>query len=177
MLYVATLAEVAFGQWAGQADDEGRVVEGMFGYSDRAELEERDPAGAAIVRSLFGEALDFLALIDASFEGRFFMTLRADLPDTARSQHLVRAQLRGYSDSDLVGNDRDNVLGGNAGDNALFGAGGHDVAVFQGPRDEYTVELAGGAARVTDTAAGRDGRDLCIGFEVLRFADGDVPLE
>jgi hypothetical protein len=105
------------------------------------------------------------------------MTRRADSPYTERSQHLVRAQLRGYYNSDLVGNERDNVLGGNAGDNTLVGASGHDVAVFQGPRSEYTVELVDGAARVTDTTPGRDGRDLCLGFEVLRFADGDVPAK
>jgi hypothetical protein len=177
MLYVATLAEVAFGQWVGQGDEEGRVVEGMFGYSDRAELLERDPGGAEIVRGFVGESLDILALIDAGFEGRYHMTRRADSPYTERSQHLVRAQLRGYYNSDLVGNERDNVLGGNAGDNTLVGASGHDVAVFQGPRSEYTVELVDGAARVTDTTPGRDGRDLCLGFEVLRFADGDVPAK
>ena len=175
MLYVATLAEVAFGQWAGQADAEGRVIEGMFGYSDRAELMERDPGGAAIVRGLVGESLDILALVDPGFEGRYYLSRRADSPYTMRSQHLVRAQLRGHLDSDLVGNERDNVLGGNAGDNTLVGAAGHDVAVFQGPRSEYTVELVDGAARVSDTTPGRDGRDLCLGFEVLRFADGDVP--
>lgn len=177
MLYVATLAEVAFGQWVGQGDAEGRVVEGMFGYSDRAELMERDPAGAEIVRGFVGESLDILALIDAGFEGRFHLTRRADSPYTERSQHLVRAQLRGYYDADLIGNERDNVLGGNAGDNTLVGAAGRDVAVFQGPRVEYSIELVDGAARVSDTIPGRDGRDLCFGFEVLRFADGDVAVE
>ncbi len=177
MLYVATLAEVAFGQWAGQGDGEGRVVEGMFGYSDRAELMERDPAGAEIVRGFVGESLDILALIDAGFEGRYYMTRRADSPYTERSQHLLRAQLRGYFDSDLVGNERDNVLGGNTGNNTLVGGSGRDIAVFQGPRAEYTIEFVEGAARVTDSTPGRDGRDLCLGFELLRFADGELPVE
>ena len=174
--YTATLAELGFGLWEGNADDDGGAVSGMFPFSDRAGLEAQDPAGWAVFQSCFGPTLDVLALVHPDFEGQFHMARRPDLPYTARSQYLVRAQLRGARNSGIVGNDRDNVLGGNSGDNVLVGGGGRDVVTFQGARAEYRIELIGGAARVTDLVEGRDGRDLCLGVELLRFSDGDVTV-
>lgn len=176
-LYLATLAEVAFGQWAGAAAEDGRIFGGRYGCSTRSQLEASDPDGAALVAGVFGDRLDFSAWIDEGFEGRFHLDARADLPYTHRSRYLTRAALRGFFDADLVGNAFDNELSGNAGTNTLFGGAGRDVAVFQGARAEYVIEIANGAARVTDRVDARDGRDLCLEIEVLRFSDGEVEVQ
>ncbi len=174
--YTATLPELGFGLWEGNRGADGSSVDGMFSYADRVGLQTQDPVGWCVFKDLFGPMLDVLALIHPDFEGRFYMVRRPDLPYTARSQYLVRAQLRGSRSAMLVGNDLDNVLGGNGGDNVLIGAEGFDIATFEGLRGEYQVELLPGAARVTDMVQGRDGRDLCLGIELLRFRDTDVAV-
>ena len=174
--YTATLAEIGFGLWEGNRGADGSSVDGMFSYADRLGLESQDLVGWQVFKDLYGSTLDVLALIHPDFEGRFYMARRSDLPYTARSQYLVRAQLRGSRSSGLVGNDLDNVLGGNQGDNVLIGAGGFDIVTFEGLRSEYQIELLPGAARVSDTVQGRDGRDLCLGIELLRFRDTDLPV-
>jgi len=175
--YVASLFEVALGHWEGQGDDEGRVRGGMFGVSDRTGLIEADPAGWALVQGWLGETLDADLSVHPDFLGPFHLDRRVDLPYTARTQYLTRMRLLGAADSDLIGNGHANVLAGNAGDNTLVGGAGVDIAVFRGARAEYTIENIDGAARVTDSVTDRDGRDLCLGIEVLRFDDGELPLD
>ena len=73
----------------------------------------------------------------------------------------------------LIGSAGDNVLIGGGGDDVLDGAGGSDAAVFRGPRTDYLVEdLGNGYWRVTDAISGRDGVDLLVGIEEIRFGDG-----
>jgi Ca2+-binding RTX toxin-like protein len=67
------------------------------------------------------------------------------------------------------------VLTGDSDDNKLDGGAGYDTAVFHGRRSEYTFSiLSGGAIRVADSIAGRDGTDILTNIENLRFSDGDV---
>ena len=70
----------------------------------------------------------------------------------------------------ITGGSGADTLTGGQGNDTLNGGGGSDIAVFTGPRANYTVEdLGGGAYRITDTVSGRDGVDLLSGVEQVRF--------
>ena len=68
---------------------------------------------------------------------------------------------------------KDLVLGDNGSDS-------FDVAVFNGSHDQYALTAVTSGSLVGmlvhDTTAGRDGDDLVVGVDVLRFSDGDFTL-
>jgi Ca2+-binding RTX toxin-like protein len=83
----------------------------------------------------------------------------------------------------LTGNSAANLLEGLAGADMLEGGGGNDTidggegldtAVFSGSRSGYTVSFDAITQRLTvaDLTAQRDGSDVLIGIETLRFSDG-----
>ena len=83
------------------------------------------------------------------------------------------------------GNASANVIQGGAGDDTITGLGGNDtligdagddVAVYLGNRADYTIELTLDGYRVTDNTAGRDGVDLLMEIERVRFADGETVI-
>ena len=89
-----------------------------------------------------------------------------------------------YADQ-LYGDAGSNRLEGGAGADLLSGAGGNDildggtgedVVVVSGYRADYLVEIIDGGFRVTDLISGRDGVDVLIGVEQLRFRNGETVL-
>lgn len=75
----------------------------------------------------------------------------------------------------LTGGAGADVLAGRGGNDTLNGGGGSDIAELLGLMADYQiVNLGGGAWRVTDAVAGRDGVDLLNGVEQIRFANGQV---
>ena len=72
----------------------------------------------------------------------------------------------------LLGGDGNDYLTGGGGNDDLFGGAGNDTASFAGTRDEYLIEAGeDGGFIVTDTVAGRDGRDTLSDVEILEFND------
>ncbi len=107
------------------------------------------------------------ALIDPGFRDTFSLRLNERLPYTHKSQYYVEATLTGNRNSNLLGNDADNIFRGNAGDNTIDGQEGTDMVIFQGKKEEY--EIQGNV--VKDSVPGRDGTDTLISIEVMRFTD------
>ena len=85
-------------------------------------------------------------------------------------------------DNSIVGGDGDDTLTGGQGDDILVGTsgcgcggGGFDTAVLSGVLADYLIEdLGGGVWGVTDNVAGRDGADLLLDIDQLRFSDGST---
>ena len=82
---------------------------------------------------------------------------------------------RGYV---LSGGEGDDVLTGNGGDDALYGGKGNDSAVYRGHRADYRLSYDTYSQQlfVSDQTPGRDGRDVLISIEALRFADGEISV-
>ncbi len=121
--------------------------------------------------------------------------LRGSSPDTvsyAADTEGVTIDLRsdtvsgGQAEGDTIsgfgnatGGSGADILIGDTGANRLDGGAGSDVAVFQGNRADYTIEVTDNVAVVTDTNGftnGFDGIDTVVNVETLRFADQDVIL-
>ena len=183
--YFVVAMEAYFDLWRHDPGGDGTVAGGEYQCISREQLRSCDPAAFAIIQGFFGDTWQYTAAIDPGFEGSFALAYDEAAVYTNRSQHLTRATLTGTNNSSLSGNDHANVLAGNTGNNVLAGHAGNDVlrgregtdtAVFAGARDEYEVLYADEALLVTDTVAGRDGKDSLEGIEILRFADEEMPL-
>ncbi len=129
-------------------------------------------------------------LMDARYQGASHRVGYADqLASTGVNQGLlntVNAALGGVNyDAHFT-----EMLRSDQFKNTVLGDGGTDgtdTVIFQGNRADYTIETvdyvspnAGvgtiKAFRVTDSVSGRDGSDLIIGAELLKFADQTVNL-
>ena len=83
----------------------------------------------------------------------------------------------GAGDDSLDGGKGNDLLKGGRGNDTLDGGDGVDVALFSGRLSDYRIERAdGGAVRITDLRAGKDGSDLLVNIEKVAFADGSYKL-
>lgn len=81
---------------------------------------------------------------------------------------VIENAVGGSGNDRLVGNSADNLLTGNAGNDSVDGGLGSDTAVFNRPRDEYTVTVVGQTVTVSHAT---DGTDTLVNVEFLRFSD------
>ncbi|MBX9882455.1 MAG: cadherin domain-containing protein, partial [Sphingomonas sp.] len=80
-------------------------------------------------------------------------------------------------ENNLLGYEGDDTLRGNGGNDLLDGGAGTDIAVFTGNRADYDFRLnADGQVVVTDRVADRDGTDILVNIEQVKFADGTFNL-
>ncbi|MBL6929790.1 MAG: hypothetical protein ISR44_11520, partial [Rhodospirillales bacterium] len=69
----------------------------------------------------------------------------------------------------------EDVITGGADDDYMDGGAGADVAVFSGSFADYAISTDAATGEIT--VAGPDGTDTLVNIELLRFDDGDVPVE
>ncbi len=101
------------------------------------------------------------------------MYLDKNDPYTFKSQYLQNARLTGSKDSNLSGNDLNNILLGNEGNNSIDGKLGEDVVQFSGSSKEYTITKDANLITIEDSKS-RDGKDTLVSIEILRFKDKDI---
>ena len=149
----------------------------------RATLKVTDPNMYQIVEQFMGKSWLYMAEVVDDYDGTFSLTRDEDLTYTHKSQHLRRAALTGNNDANLTGNDSDNTLFGNSGDNVITpGAGfdvvdggpGTDTVAFPGVRSEYIVRPQDGRLVVDGIQYARDGQNILINVEKLKFSDTTV---
>ncbi|MGB6229333.1 MAG: calcium-binding protein, partial [Litorimonas sp.] len=95
--------------------------------------------------------------------------------DTASGGQAQGDTIFGFGNA--IGGAGADLFVGDTGANRFEGGGGTDIAVFQGARADYTINVTGGTATVTDdngSTNGFDGTDTTVGVEILRFSDQDV---
>lgn len=78
-------------------------------------------------------------------------------------------------DDTLIGNNADNTLSGGGGNNAIDGRGGHDIAVFAGNRNTYTLQNKGDGQFLVEKPNSQ-GSDSLLNVEALKFADMNINL-
>ena len=132
---------------------------------------EKDPMGYDALTSFLPENFTYMDRISPEFDGTFYMSLDENWSYTFKSQYILNARLTGGKNSNLSGNDNDNILMGNSGDNVIDGLAGYDVVQYSGLSTEY--EISGNTVKDT---LGRDGTDTLVNIQVLRFMDKDVLL-
>jgi hypothetical protein len=148
-----------------------------------ARLKVVDPKMYEIVEEFMGTHWHYLAEIAPEYQGTFSLTHDEEVTYTNKSQFLRKAALTGTKNSNLTGNNADNTLLGNSGDNILIPRGGFDVVdggpgtdtvVFSGDRTEYLIRPQEGRLIVDGIDYDRDGQNILINIEKLRFGDQTV---
>lgn len=193
--YMGVLIDNYYDLWAvqpklyeGRPIEPGDIPEGQshFGHyfaNSRDALRAQDAKGYALLEGFLPPYLTYTPELPAEFSGTFSMTLDASEAYTRKSRYLRSATLTGAGDASLIGNEFANRLTGNAGDNVLTGGSGDDLlsggegedtAVFSGPTVEYEITGEGDRVRVVDGVPERDGADVLLGVEQLRFSDETV---
>ena len=183
--YIITGFDIYFGLWEHDPQGNGKSFGNEYPFHTKAEMKAGDPALYALVEKFWPKYLTYDAYIDPSFEGTFSTVRDPRTPYTFKSQYLVNIHLTGRTDSNILGNDQDNRLTGNDGNNVIIGGKGNDMidggvgvdtAGFSGRSGEYQITREGPKVIVTDTVPGRDGRDVLVNVEILRFQDKTLTL-
>ncbi len=166
--YIVSVVDTYYGLWQPYTDTDGGMW-GIYIAKSREEVKVKDPNGLQAVESFLPKYFTYMDRISPKFEGTFHMQINEDIPYTYKSQYIINAQLTGSNNSNLIGNDKDNILIGNSGNNIIDGKDGVDIVQFSGSRDEYIIEKD----KITDKL-NRDGVDQLINIEMLRFTDQDI---
>jgi Ca2+-binding RTX toxin-like protein len=119
-----------------------------------------------------GEGTD---LVETTLGG---FTLRANVENLTYVGSGNFAGVGNASANVIVGGSGTDTLTGGGGDDTLTGGAGQDLVVLAGVRADYAfaAQAQAGSYRVTDSVGGRDGTDLLIGVERVRFSDGTTAL-
>ncbi len=174
--------EAYFDMWRHDPTGEG-TRGGEYIPLDNFKLKALDPAMYELVENYLGTHWLYTAEIVDEFEGTFSLTRDENSTYTNKSQFLRKAMLTGRNDANLTGNDEDNNLFGNSGDNVMTpmagsdvvdGGPGNDTASFPGDRKDYIVHEQDGRVIVEGIDFMRDGYNILINIEKLRFNDRDI---
>jgi hypothetical protein len=87
--------------------------------------------------------------------------------------------ITGFAGNDTIfgGSGSDTLIGG-LGDDTINGGTGVDIVVFQGRRSEYQLVSRPNTGHViSDSTTSRDGTDVLIEVERVRFSDGIIALD
>jgi len=164
--YIAAVLDSYYGLW-GAWDETPGGMWGIYIAKTRAQIEQLDPNGLALLEAFLPPYLTQEVRLDEGFAGMFSLRFDDDAPYTHKSRYLTWVTLTGSHDSGLQGNDADNTLRGNAGDNQIDGGAGDDTVVYC--RDRADVQLSvQGISIVVD---GPDGRDSLQNVEWIHFND------
>lgn len=174
--YIVSVIDSYYGLWEPWTEGTGGMW-GSYVAKTRYEIAEKDPDGLKALELFLPEVINRMMRIDTKFVGDFDMNRDDSKPYTYKSQYLKNVYLSGSNDSNILGNDMDNVLMGNSGTNSIDGGLGDDVVQLRGALREYTIETKDGQTTVTDSVSGRDGINVLVNVEILRAINADYSLE
>lgn len=170
--YLAAVVDSHYGLW-GPFKENSRGMWGLYTSKLRSDIQKNDPMGYAIVTAFLPEYVDAMMRIDPSFKGTLQMTFNENTPYTHKTQYLKDVRLTGSNNSNVSGNNYDNIFMGNSGHNAFDGKEGTDIIQFSGVSTDYAITVNGQTITVKSINV-NDGNDILINVEVLRFADKDI---
>jgi len=173
--YLASVIDSYYGYWGASSDDGGMM--GIYSAKTRADVEAKDPKGFAVIKEYFSPVVTYLARIDSKYQDDFLLSFDINAPYTHKSQYLINAQLTGSLDSNLMGNDHDNILAGNSGTNTLDGKGGDNVALFKGEFSQYSISISDNEIQIQDSIDFRDGITTLVNIENVLFNEVWYQLE
>lgn len=170
--YLASVVDSYYGLWGPFTENDGGMW-GIYTSKSREDIMKNDPMGYKIVNEFLPRYITYMARVDAEFSGIFTMYYDEKEPYTHKSKYLKNVRLLGNKNTELIGNSMDNILIGNNGDNKIDGKEGIDTVQFIGASAKYKIIIKDDSILVEDILK-RDGVDILIGIEILRFTDKDI---
>ena len=92
--YLAAVVDSYYGLW-GAFEEADAGMWGEYVAKTRADIEAKDPMGAALMSKFFSPYLTYNAQLDATFDGTFTMSFDPTAPYTYKSQYLLHATFDG----------------------------------------------------------------------------------
>tara|TARA_B100000953_G_scaffold192787_1_gene158745 strand:+ start:304 stop:1533 length:1230 start_codon:yes stop_codon:yes gene_type:complete len=174
--------EAYYDMWAHDPENDG-TRENEYIPISNASLKVYDPKMYNIVEEYMGKHWLYMAEVVDEFDGTFSLLKEEQKTYTNKSQYLRKAALTGNNNNDLTGNKFDNSLFGNSGNNNIKPLGGFDIvdggpgddtAIFMGKKSEYILRNQDGRIIVDDINYWRDGQNILINMEKLKFLDKTI---
>lgn len=167
--YLAALVDSYYGLWGAWSGSQTHGMWGEYVAKTRAEIDSEDMQGSALMdNKFFHPYLTYNARIDESFSGDFSLKFNSNLGYTHHSQYLKDVTLTGSLDSNVIVNQRDNLIKGNSGNN---------IVMFSGSSSQYSIEKQeDGSSLISDMVDGRDGVNKLIDIETVAFTDTNISL-
>ena len=169
--YIVSVIDSTYGLWAPWEDGDGGMW-GVYIAKTREEVQEKDPAGFALLEDFLSLTWTLPEPVHPDFEGTLSLAFDEDQPYTHKTRYMEAVLLLGEGDAGVVGNDLDNTFVSNAGSNDLVGGAGEDTVVYCSARADFEVAREGEVLRVSG-----HGTDTLQDIEVLHFLDGAVSAE
>lgn len=170
--YIICVIDSYYGLW--EAFDGDGALFGEYVCKSRDDIKTKDSKGLAVLESMLPEYITTMMRVDPSFKGDFIISLDEKVPYTYKSQYLKNIQLTGNNDTNIIGNDQDNIFIGNKGNNQVDGKKGENIVQFSGASTEYSIIKTEQGCTVKDTVENRDGEDSLLNIATLRFIDKDI---
>ena len=176
--------EAYYDMWAHDPENDG-TRENEYVPISNVSLKVNDPKMYNIVEQFMGKHWMYMAEIAKEYNGTFSLSKDSDKTYTNKSQYLRKAALTGNNNNDLTGNSFDNSLFGNSGNNnikplggfdIIDGGPGNDAAIFLGKKSEYILRNQDGRIMVDDINYWRDGQNILINIEKLKFLDKTIDV-
>ena len=176
--------EAYYDMWAHDPENDG-TRESEYVPISNASLKVNDPKMYNIVEQFMGKHWLYMAEIAKEYNGTFSLSKNSNKTYTNKSQYLRKAALTGNNNNDLIGNSFDNSLFGNSGNNnikplggfdIIDGGPGNDAAIFLGKKSEYILRNQDGRIMVDDINYWRDGQNILINIEKLKFLDKTIDV-
>ncbi len=174
--------EAYYDMWAHDPENDGTREDEYIPISN-ASLKVYDPKMYNIVEEYMGKHWLYMAEVVDEFDGTFSLLKEEQKTYTNKSQYLRKVALTGNNNNDLTGNKFDNSLFGNSGNNNIKPLGGFDIvdggpgddtAIFMGKKSEYILRNQDGRIIVDDINYWRDGQNILINMEKLKFLDKTI---
>ncbi|MFW0181124.1 hypothetical protein [Rothia sp. P5766] len=173
--YIVSGIDSYYGLWEAYTEND-KGMWGIYIPKNRSQVQEKDPAAYEVITDFVGPELSYMERISPDFDGTFKLYLDQNETYTFKSQYNQNARLTGAKNSNLEGNNLDNILLGNKGNNIIDGKDGNDVVQLSSKSTEYVLTRDGEDILIKDKKS-RDGEDTLKNIEILRFTDKDIPVD
>lgn len=174
--YIATVIDAYFGLWDSldldwDATNSNWDLWGGYAARNRAEVAQLDPRGLELVEKFLAKHISRPFTLDPAFSGIFDMNEGDDLY-TRRSQYLTHIRLPASTNSEIIGNTRDNIFFVDRGDTVIDAGMGTDIVFFNAPIENFEFNPTADGIQLSGP-----GTHHLIDVEYLIFLNASVKLE
>ena len=166
--YLAALIDSYYGLWGAWEENKTYGMWGIYVAKTRDEIKSEDINGAKLLNNkFFHPYLTYNARIDKNFNGLFSLKFDSLKPYTNHSQYLKDITLLGKNDVSVSINQLNNNITGNKGQN---------MVIFNGDSSDYIIDIKSEQILVTDKIFNRDGINILMDIERLKFNDQIIDI-
>lgn len=168
--YLASVIDSFYGLWEAYDEAEGGMW-GMYVAKGREDIYIEDPHGSSLL-TYFNEYISSMITLDESLSGDFHLSLDENLPYTYKTQYYKNIRLSGSNNTNIYGNDQDNVFIGNQGDNIIDGITGNNTVQYEDVYESYNVDIQEDRIIIKNINTGST--DTLYNINRIQFMDKEI---